>query len=75
MQFRIYLARPFNRANLIHSHDTRGHRYNFVIPKPNTNFLKNSLEYNGVVVWSVWNSIPIEILDYRNFRIEILDFT
>ena len=33
--------RPFNRANLIHSHGTRGHDYNFVIPKPNTNFLKN----------------------------------
>ena len=40
-----YLSQPFNRANLIHSHGTRGHDYNFVIPEPNTNFLKNSLEY------------------------------
>jgi hypothetical protein len=42
-----YLSQPFNRANLIHSHGTRGHDYNFAIPKPNSNFLKNSLEYNG----------------------------
>jgi hypothetical protein len=57
---------PFNRANLIHSHGTRGHDYNFVIPKPNTNFLKNSLEYNGAVVW---NSIPIEIRNSTSLKI------
>jgi hypothetical protein len=37
-----YLSQPFNRANLIHSHGTQGHDYNFVIPNPNTNLVKNS---------------------------------
>jgi hypothetical protein len=27
-----YLSQSFNRANLIHSHGTRGHDYNFVSP-------------------------------------------
>ena len=46
-------------------HDIRCHDYNFAIPwsntnfpKPNTNFLKYSLEYNTAVEW---NSQPIVI--------------
>jgi hypothetical protein len=61
-----YLSQPFNRANLIHSHGTRGHDYNFVIPKPSTSFLKNSLKYNGAIVW---NSIPIEIRNSTSLKI------
>jgi hypothetical protein len=61
-----YLSQPFNRANLINSYGTQGHDYNFVIPKPNINFLKNSLEYNGAVVW---NSIPIEIRNSTSLKI------
>jgi hypothetical protein len=62
-----YLSQPFyfNLANLIHSHGTRGHDYNFVIPKPNPNFLKNSLEYNGAVVW---NLMPIEIRNSTSLK-------
>jgi hypothetical protein len=59
-------SQQFNRANLIHSHGTRGHDYNFVIPKPNTIFLKNSLEYNRAVVW---NSILIEIRNSTSLKI------
>jgi hypothetical protein len=45
-----YLSRPFNQANLIHSCDTRGHNYNFVIPINQTPIIfLNSLEYNGAM--------------------------
>jgi hypothetical protein len=52
-----YLSRPFNRADILVVVTTRGHDYNFAIPKPST---KNSwtLEFTGAVVW---NSTPIEI--------------
>ena len=42
-----------------HHHETRTKaRSNFVLPKPRTNFGKQSLKYNGVKVWS---EIPYNI--------------
>jgi hypothetical protein len=61
-----YLSQSFNRANLIHSHGTRGHDYNLLSPNQTQIFLKNSFEYNGAVVW---NSIPTEIRNSTSLKI------
>ena len=60
-----YLSEQFSRRDAAHDHNTRGNHVNLSIPKPNTNFLKNSLAYNGAVAW---NSIPTDIRYSENIE-------
>ena len=53
------------KKKTVHDHNTRGNHVNLSIPKPNTNFLKNSLAYNGAVAW---NSIPTDIRYSENIE-------
>ena len=48
-----------------HDHNTRDNHVNLKFPKPNTNFLKNSLAYNGAVAW---NYIPTDIRYSENIE-------
>ena len=63
----FYLSEQFSRRDTAHDHNTRGNHVNLnvCIPKPNTNFLKNSLAYNGAVIW---NSIPPDIRYSENIE-------
>ena len=60
-----YLSEQFSRRDTAHDHNTRGNHVNLSIPKPNANFLKNSLAYNGAVAW---NSIPTDIRYSENIE-------
>ena len=55
-----YLSQLFHRANLLHSHGTRGHDYNFIIPKPNTNFLNIMEQWYGIQ-YQLKSGIPIHL--------------
>jgi hypothetical protein len=36
----------------MHDYNVRGSQVNFSLPKPNTNFMENSLAYSGAVTWN-----------------------
>jgi hypothetical protein len=52
----MYLTSQFSRRNLMNDYNVgmtaRGSQVNFSLPKPNTNFMKNSLAYSGAVTWN-----------------------
>jgi hypothetical protein len=48
----MHLTSQFSRRNLMHDYNVRGSQVNFSLPKPNTNFMKNSLAYSGAVTWN-----------------------
>ena len=60
-----YLSEQFSRRDTAHDHNTRGNHVNLSVPKPNTNFLKNSLACNGAVAW---NSMPTDIRYAENIE-------
>ena len=47
-----YLIDLFTKTNIVHGHETRQAKFNFVPPKPNTNFRKKSFSYRGAVAWN-----------------------
>ena len=54
-----YLTQLFNLNNNI-NHQLRSNNRSLYIPKPRTNFLKNSFSYRGAVSW---NNLPHNIID------------
>ena len=56
----MYLTSQFSRRNLMHDYNVRGSQVNFSLPKPNTNFMKNSLAYSGAVTWNSLSDVDIK---------------
>ena len=50
-----YFSEQYSIKDTAHEFNIRENHVNLSIPKPNTNFLKNSLAYTGAFAW---NSIP-----------------
>ncbi len=48
----MYLTSQFSKRNQMHDYNVRGSQVNFSLPKPSTNFMKNSLAYSGAVTWN-----------------------
>ena len=61
-----YLTEKFIKRNYEQDHYTRGRNIIFSVSKPNTNFLKFSIAYNGAVAW---NSIPTNIQNCNKLSI------
>ncbi|KAL9979041.1 hypothetical protein ACROYT_G016633 [Oculina patagonica] len=59
------LTRNFTPVRDTHHYETRGCHINLCVPKPNTEFLKRSLAYNGVVAW---NALPVEIKESKDLN-------
>ena len=51
-----YLSSMFTDRNTLNSYSLRDIEGKLAIPKPRTNYLKNSFSYSGAVLW---NSLPI----------------
>ena len=51
-----YLSSLFTQRNI--SYNVRDNEKKLVIPLPRTNFLKNSVRYNGAIIW---NNLPLEL--------------
>ncbi len=47
-----YLIDLFRKTNTLLSYETRQAEFNFVLPKPNTNFRKKSFSYRGALAWN-----------------------
>ena len=47
-----YIYEKFVMANTIHNHNLRDSEHNLFIPRPNTEALKKSFAYSGVVLWN-----------------------
>jgi hypothetical protein len=63
-----YLVDLFTKTSSSHGYETRQAEFNFVPPKPNTNFCKKSFSYRGAVAW---NKLPTNVksLDsYTTFK-------
>lgn len=54
----VYLSDLFTKTSIAHGYETRQAEFNFVPPKPNTNFCKKSFSYRGAVAW---NNLPADI--------------
>lgn len=61
-----HLGKLFRRTCQQHSFNTRQAEYDFVPPKPNTNYLKNTFSYRGSVVW---NKLPVELKSSTSLNI------
>ncbi len=48
----MYLTSQFSKRSQMHDYNVRGSQVNFSLPKPSTNFMKNSLAYSGAVTWN-----------------------
>ncbi len=48
----MYLTSQFSKRAQMHDYNVTGSQVNFSLPKPSTNFMKNSLAYSGAVTWS-----------------------
>ncbi len=57
-----YLKIHFTKTSQLHSHNTRGSNYNFVIPQVNT-VTSKTFYYNAI---KDWNALPEEIQSMRN---------
>ena len=53
-----YLCSMFTDRNSITRYTLRDTENKLAIPKPRTDYLKNSFSYSGAVLW---NSLPIEL--------------
>ena len=53
-----YLVDLFTKTSSSHGYETRQAEFNFVPPKPNTNFCKKSFSYGGAVAW---NKLPTNL--------------
>ena len=47
-----YLIDLFTKTNVVHGYGTRQVEFNFMPPKPKTNFGKKSFSYRGAVAWN-----------------------
>ena len=47
-----YLIDLFKKTNTLHGYETRQAEFNFLLPKPNTNFRKKSFSYRGALAWN-----------------------
>ena len=61
-----YLSDKFASINNIHRHNLRGAQHNLFIPRPNTEVLKKSFRYRGVVTW---NSLSAEAKQGHYFKL------
>ena len=52
-----YLVDLFTKTSSSHGYETRQAEFNFVPPKPNTNFCKKSFSYRGAVAWTNYRLI------------------
>ncbi len=52
------LTELFTTSNEIHNYNTRQSEFNFALPKPKTNFMKNSFAYRGA---ETWNNLSADI--------------
>ena len=59
------LCEIFNKVNEIHNYNLRGSLTRLYIPKPKTEFLKDSFGYSGA---KLWNQIPEEICNSSSFN-------
>ena len=55
----------FKNVDEIHNYNLRGSASKLYIPKPKTDFLKNSFGYSGA---KLWNQIPEEIRNSGSFK-------
>jgi hypothetical protein len=67
----MYLTSQFSRRNLMHDYNVRGSQVNFSLPKPNTNFMKNSLAYSGAVTWNSLSDDIKSIEDVIAFKMKV----
>ena len=70
-QVPVQLSNIFTRTSQQHSYNTRSDGYNFVPPKPKTNYLKKSFSYRGSVAW---NNLPNEhkgISSFNTFKCRV----
>ena len=73
----MYLTSQFSRRNLMNDYNvgmtTRGSQVNFSHPKPNTNFMKNSLAYSGAVTWNSLSDDLKSTEDVIAFKMMVLN--
>ena len=67
----MYLTSQFSRRNLMHDYNVRGSQVNFSLPKPNTNFMKNSLGYSGAVTWNSLSDDIKSTEDVTAFKMKV----
>ena len=58
-----YMHSMFVNRNSINPYSLRNTEGKLVVPKPRTNYLKNSFSYSGAVLW---NSLPIKLRQANN---------
>ena len=63
-----YLIDLFTKTNIVHGHETRQAKFNFVPPKPNTNFGKKSFSYRGAVAWNNLTSHQKSSTNLKSFK-------
>ena len=57
-----YLIDFFTKTNVVHGYGTRQVEFNFMPPKPKTNFGKKSFSYRGAVAW---NRVILSCYDHQ----------
>ena len=67
----MYLTSQFSRRNLMHDYNVRYSQVNFSLPKPNTNFMKNSLAYSGAVTWNYLSDDIKTTEDVTAFKMKV----
>ena len=69
----IYVTSQFSSRNIMHDYNVRGSQVNFSLPKPNTNFKKNSLAYSGAVTWNSLSDDIKSTEDVIAFKMKVLN--
>ena len=52
------ISNLFERVDDLHIRETRQMQFNYLPPKPNTNFKKKSVSYRGA---RAWNGLPCDL--------------
>ena len=61
-----YLTDVFTNTNEIHDYNTtRQSECNFVLPKPNTNYMKKAFAYRGA---ETSNNLPVDLRSISGFK-------
>ena len=63
-----YLTDLFTKTNVVHSHETGQAKFNFMPPRPNTNFEKKSFSYSGAVAWNNLTSHQKSSTNLKSFK-------
>ena len=66
----MYLTSQFSRRDQMHDY-VRGSQVNFSLPKPNTNFMKNSLAYSGAITWNSLSDDIKSTEDVTAFKMKV----